>query len=399
MKNNVFRKKFNDLGPNTSEKINKLFDGETKTASEFVNKWEKLSKKAREKAIKIAGAGLLSLLVLCGFNGCVDKDGNLFSPITNSAFSGEALGEVDCPIKNYEHPASLTKALFDNNSEVENFCYFPKREYDVAFASANLENNTKILYIEPINTEYVQDSYHDFYAYAKHTINGLNYYSRTAFSLYRPEEQNPDYLNKDAEIKNATSKVNSLVTTFNEKPYNLFIEELNSAIESEGFKLHIFYGSGRKISAMGEIQDDLNNQSSSKFAKFIGDEYVGAQIINTTIGDRKLNKKGSSNEKDWDTSLCQTIVGIAYTKDGTPEIFHIQFRYKDPFWKYEDYTSLYTKLVTGKITREEKYWKELNVYTSQINGLSYEISTTANNSSTNQNSQKNTPSAEVENER
>lgn len=390
MNNNIFQKKLNDLGPDVTKKIDDLFDGETKNPSSFVQKFEDFTPKLRKKAIKMAGAGLISLLVLCGFNGCVDKDGNLYSIVEN-------YGEVDCPIKNYEHPASLTKALFDNNSKVENFCYFPKREYEIAFASANLENNTKILYIEPINTEYVQNRYHDFYAYAKHTINGLNYYSRTVFSLYRPEEQNPDYLNNDAEIKNATSKVNSLVATFNNKPYNLFIEELNSAIEAEGFKLNIFYGSGREISAMGEIQDDLNKQSSSKFAKFIGDEYIGAQIINTTIGDRKLDKKGSTNEKDWDTSLCQTIVGIAYTKDGTPEIFHIQFRYKDPFWKYEDYTSFYTKLVTGEITREAKYWKELNVYTSPINGLSYEIGVTSNNGSTNQNSQKNTPSAEVEN--
>lgn len=385
MNNNIFQKKLNGLGLDVTEKDDNLLYGKTKTASEFVNKWEKLSKRTREKVIKIAGAGLLSLLVLCGCGvntGCVDKGDSTYAIDLGD-------GEINCPIKNFTHPDTLTNAIYDKTLNVEPRCYFSKREYEANFVSSNCGDTTELIYIEPINKEYLTNDEYDFYAYAKHTLNGLNYYSRTAFSLYSPEEQDPDYLNDDVVIKQNTEITNRLIETFNQKSYSTFVEELDSALKK--YKINIAHFGGRSISSISEYQDELNKKATKKFAKFIDEKYEAVQIINTTIGDYCLIKRGDDNKydyldlrfedgyKNFKNIIVQTVTGIGYTKDGIPEIFHIQHRYINPFWEYEDYTNFYNKLVAGDFSKENDTWKFLRIYTSPINEASYETGETANN--------------------
>jgi len=76
MNDNIFRKKFNELGIKVSKKLDELFDGATRNAKEFVQKFENMSSKTRLKAIRCT-AGLMSLLVLSGFTGCVSNNGDI----------------------------------------------------------------------------------------------------------------------------------------------------------------------------------------------------------------------------------------------------------------------------------------------------------------------------------
>ena len=67
MKDNIFRKKLNDMGETAKEDIEKSFGGEVKSGDELVSKFKNMTNKARLKVMKKVGAGLLSLLILAGF--------------------------------------------------------------------------------------------------------------------------------------------------------------------------------------------------------------------------------------------------------------------------------------------------------------------------------------------
>ena len=77
MNDNIFRKKILEMGKSAGEKIEKLFDGATRNAREFVDKFRDMNNKTRVKVMKQVGAGLMSLLILAGFTGCVDEKGNV----------------------------------------------------------------------------------------------------------------------------------------------------------------------------------------------------------------------------------------------------------------------------------------------------------------------------------
>ena len=77
MRDNIFRKKLNDMGETAKEDIEKSFGGELKSGDELVSKFKNMTNKARLKVMKKVGAGLLSLLILAGFTGCVNKKGEI----------------------------------------------------------------------------------------------------------------------------------------------------------------------------------------------------------------------------------------------------------------------------------------------------------------------------------
>ena len=79
MRDNIFRKKLNDMGETAKEDIEKSFGGEVKSGDELVSKFKNMTNKARLKVMKKVGAGLLSLLILAGFTGCVNKKGEIVS--------------------------------------------------------------------------------------------------------------------------------------------------------------------------------------------------------------------------------------------------------------------------------------------------------------------------------
>ena len=88
MDNNTFRKKLNEFGAKTCEKLDKLFEGATRTKEEFFEKFK--NPKIREKAVKIAGASIVSLALLCGSTGCMADNGQIVETSSAGGFESVA---------------------------------------------------------------------------------------------------------------------------------------------------------------------------------------------------------------------------------------------------------------------------------------------------------------------
>ena len=77
MKDFILRKKLAELGESARKKVDYFFEGATNTAHEFVDKFKSMSNKTRLKVVKSVGAGIMSVLILAGFTGCMDELGNI----------------------------------------------------------------------------------------------------------------------------------------------------------------------------------------------------------------------------------------------------------------------------------------------------------------------------------
>lgn len=77
MNDKQFLKRIAEFGDGTRLKIEKFFGGAINSGKEMVEKFKAMSAKTRVKLIKQVGAGLLSVLVLAGFTGCVNDKGEI----------------------------------------------------------------------------------------------------------------------------------------------------------------------------------------------------------------------------------------------------------------------------------------------------------------------------------
>lgn len=77
MNDKQFLKRIAEFGDGTRLKIEKFFGGAINSGKEMVEKFKAMSAKTRAKLIKQVGAGLLSVLVLAGFTGCVNDKGEI----------------------------------------------------------------------------------------------------------------------------------------------------------------------------------------------------------------------------------------------------------------------------------------------------------------------------------
>ena len=95
MKDFILRKKLAELGTSAKAKVDYFFEGATNSANEFVDKFKSMSNKTRLKVVKSVGAGLLSVLVLAGFTGCMDGLGNITDNPTTTTPKTEASSVYD----------------------------------------------------------------------------------------------------------------------------------------------------------------------------------------------------------------------------------------------------------------------------------------------------------------
>lgn len=371
MKNNIFRKKFNDLGPNVSDKIDKIFEGETKSDSEFVAKFKNLSSKARKKAIQIAGAGLVSLLVLSGFTGCVDKNGNItettidqapepqetptsvlneYTTVSSPSQTNKPQESTSAPTETTGRPEESTTArpAETTTAPTEITTTAPATEettteapivtpvepeklpgynedyvyptYLLNWVSSHYTNSKiKILYVEPLPYQIIYDMDHGFYIYVECTDledeNDVSY-SRLAFEL--PSKQDSS-LGRKREYSSYSDYINTLVD------YMQNYQVSNVKVSS---------------SAVSDLRT-INNMDMSKFAKFLGDQYVDAKILYT---DRRVYAQNDTDQNKFGRTGKNHIVGFVYTADGKCECFNILF----DFHYYNLYNARYASLENKK---------------------------------------------------
>lgn len=82
MKDNLFLKRIEALGSGAKKKIEKCLGSVIDSGHDFVEKFKSSTNKTRLKVIKQVGAGVLSVLLLCGFTGCVDENGDISANAT-----------------------------------------------------------------------------------------------------------------------------------------------------------------------------------------------------------------------------------------------------------------------------------------------------------------------------
>lgn len=400
-----------------------IFEGETKSESEFVQKFRNLSSKARKTSIKIAGAGLVSLLVLSGFTGCVDKNGDIHEttveqspetetpssilnqyttssspektnrpeettkrpeeitkgpeettrgpeetttkpeetttpsitepstttptePATTEPSTTEEITTtpIVTPVepeklpgynKDYVYPAYLTDKIHDwaTNSYVK----FENDTYEKQFAYLIGDAKTEILYVQPKDYKNVYDLNHEFYVYARHTYSDDNktvvYYTKTAFDL--PSDQ--------------------VMALRQKRYYSSYSDYTNTLVDyMKNYKIsNIETG----ISGLSSNLDSLNNMDMSKFAKFIGNKYVDAEILSI---DCQRDSQEYKNKK-----YVYTITGFAYTADGKCDCFNIQVDSYD-INASEALNEFVIKLINGSITKDNDRISYLNIFTRPI---------------------------------
>jgi len=105
MKDFVFKKKLMELGNSAREKVNHFFEGATNSAEEFVDKFKNMTNKTRLKVVRSVGAGIMSVLILAGFTGCLDELGNIVEQDPN----GNNPSAITTVFNETTRPEELTK--------------------------------------------------------------------------------------------------------------------------------------------------------------------------------------------------------------------------------------------------------------------------------------------------
>ena len=344
MKDNVFRKKLNELGKNSSEKIEKYFAGATNNAHEFVEKFKSMSNKTRLKVVKSIGAGVMSFLILCGFTGCLDDLGNIMdtqtTPITQ--VTSAEIHDVTTPQTRPEEtkrpqettapqqvttpPAETTKKPDETSTpgetttENSGTVVTPKEDlpadedgYQYPEYFYNLVNKTmanvgyvgngteyysilksqtpEIIFVERGISSNDQPSPIIIYAkYCAEPNTNKYVYTRLSFTT-----GGNDYLRLD------------FFSLFNS--YAEYIAAVQAALEKKAEVLNV------DVSLAGEKQDALNDKLGLNFARCLGANFVDACVNHT----RKYRMSGVDGE-------IYEISGFAYDKEGKSYSYVVKYQ-------------------------------------------------------------------------
>lgn len=400
MKNNIFRKKFNDLGPSVTEKLDDIFEGETKSESEFVQKFRNLSSKARKTAIKIAGAGLVSLLVLSGFTGCVDKNGDIHettveqspetetpSSVLNQYTTTSPPEQTSRPEETTKRPEEITKGPEETTRGPEETTTKPEetttpstteeittapivtpvepaklpgynKDYVYPAALTNFvakyisAPKIKVVYVQPIPYEVVYDDKdRDYYIYVEcyDENDNITSYRRMDFRFQDRKIANHVWFKRN--FSSYSNFINTLTDYIQKDPLvNVKVSKDDSIA---------FYGNDIRCRAVDTITA-INKTDMSKFAKILGDNYVDAKVFYMTYNDDVKGYTYSSGVYGY----AYTITGFAYTADGKCECFTIQTQPPNYFEsvKYSEYDDepdlMLQDMASGKLTRTDMNYAE-----------------------------------------
>lgn len=412
MKNNIFRKKFNDLGPSVTEKLDTIFEGETKSESEFVQKFRNLSSKARKTAIKIAGAGLVSLLVLSGFAGCVDKNGDIHettveqspetetpSSVLNQYTTTSSPEQTNQPEETTKRPEEITKGPEETTRGPEETTTKPAETtgkpeeittpsitepstteeittapivtpvepeklpgYDKDYVyPAALTNfvaqhisapKIKIVYVQPIPYAVVyDDKYRDYYIYVEcyDENDNITSYRRMDFAFQDSNLGNHIWFKRN--FSSYSNFINTLTDYIQKDPLVNVRVSKDKSIGLNGYNIRC-----RAVDTITAI----NKTDMSKFAKILGDNYVDAKVFYMTFNDDIKGFTFSDGRSDY----AYTITGFAYTADGKCECFTIQtqpptyFQSVKYYIYYDKPDLILQDMASGKLTRTDMNYAE-----------------------------------------
>lgn len=395
-----------------------IFEGETKSESEFVQKFRNLSSKARKTAIKIAGAGLVSLLVLSGFTGCVDKNGDIHettveqspetetpSSVLNQYTTTSSPEQTRQPEETTKRPEEITKGPEETTRGPEETTTKPEETTTPSITEPSTTAPTEPATTEPSTTEEITTApivtpvepeklpgYDKDYVYPAALTNfvakyisapkikvvyvqpiphkvvyddkGRDYYIYV--ECYDENDNITSYRRLDFGFQ-STVLSNDLWVKRNFSSYSNFINTLTDYIQKDplvNVKVSkddsiAFYGNDIRCRAVDTITA-INKTDMSKFAKILGDNYVDAKVFYMTYNDDVKGYTYSSGVYGY----AYTITGFAYTADGKCECFTIQTQPPNYFEsvKYSEYDDepdlMLQDMASGKLTRTDMNYAE-----------------------------------------
>lgn len=383
MKDNVFRKKLNEMGKNASEKIEKLFDGATNNAHEFVEKFKSMSNKTRLKVVKSVGAGVMSLLILCGFTGCMDDLGNIFdtdtpniTQVTNSQINDVTIpssrpqlttkpAETSNPEETTKKPDETTKKP-DETSKPEE--------------TTTPNSGTVVTPKEDLPADADGYRYPEFFynlvnktmADAVYIGNGINYqtilkkqtpeiifvergeytdYEETPIVIYAKYCTNPntnEFIYTRLSFKTGGNDYGRLGRPSRYSSYAEYIAAVQAALEKKAEILYI------DVSSVEERQDALNDKLGANYAKCLGANFVDATVNHA----RMFGMSGVVGD------VCE-VSGFAYDKDGTAYSYTLRYQLKGSF---VDIEFIVDYLQTGRM-KVDKDFKMFEVTSMPVAGV------------------------------
>ena len=377
MNNNVFKKKLSQFGGAVQGKLDELFDGATRTADEFLHKFRTMSEKNRAQAVKIAGGALLSLVVLCGFTGCVDENGVIdetssqvttisseeITTISNSyAETTEPGEETSTPGAETTGPAATSGSETKppettvepvttepvGGEETSDPVATPPEETtgpessEVTTADPGTENPDEGYEYPKFFTDKVVE-----YVVARGALSGSGYY-------YEAKELTPEIVFVERGVSSIeescpiviyarydipfNNEVRTIYTRFaitvnsrdyialgKPSKYSSYDEYINKIIEAIKSKEILV---SAEVSELETRQVEANNKIGEKFAKFIDNRFVDAEINFV----RNIYPKGENGYTE--------ISGFGYDTDGIAYSFVAEVEFKSIYWGIDEVVGL-----------------------------------------------------------
>lgn len=319
MKDNIFIKKLGELGSGAVRTVEKYFGGVVKSADELVDKFKNMSAKTRLKLVKQVGAGFMSLLILCGFSGClnnkgeIENDMNSTTSITlvattkpddgeqtkpedgeqskpsegeqtkpnegeeNKPSDGEQTkpsegeqnkpseGEGNKPSEGEKPPVEVE----DLPGDADGYAYpnfFKDKVHEVVVLNGALANNyyynyikevePEILYVDRTTNTKIDDT--GICVYAKFDLTNMLNYEKVIYARFVFDITDMKYL-----TLGKAAKFNS---------YAEYVDLMQQAIQEKNLLLDA------KVSEIYET-DKINDELTETFAKFVDEKFVDANVM------------------------------------------------------------------------------------------------------------------------